>query len=316
MTVSQPLAASARHGIDVAVDQLLAALEDPWPLARLAAVAGYSPYHFHRLFVRAMGETPQRFVARARAERAAALLHADPALTLTEAAAAVGFATPSQLSRAFRARFGMPPSDWDRVGPLHERAQNPALADLPLLGAEDTAGGSAAVSVRQLPGFGFAYRRILDPYGSSRLLDAWGELASWAGGRAGSGPAGHRLVGMSWDDPDVVPAASCRYDLGVTVDVRGPAPPASTVRWVPSGRVAALRVRGDLAAVDAAWQALYRSWLPASAYVRASMPAMEWFHADPAPSGWTQWDLDCLVPVLPHRKIRQASSLRGRRRSG
>ncbi|MBA2739904.1 MAG: helix-turn-helix transcriptional regulator [Nocardioidaceae bacterium] len=158
---------AARRRVDVVVDRLLDAIEEPWPLHRMAQVAGYAPHHFHRLFSATMGETPHRFVSRVRVERAAALLHADPGLSLTEAAAAAGFSSPSQLSREFRARFGTTASGWDRGGPLHDRAEHRVLADLPLRRAPP--GGVDAVKVRRLPGFGFAYRRILDPYGSPRL---------------------------------------------------------------------------------------------------------------------------------------------------
>ncbi len=136
---------AARRRVDVVVDRLLDAVEEPWPLHRMAQVAGYAPHHFHRLFSATMGETPHRFVSRVRVERAAALLHADPGLSLTEAAAAAGFSSPSQLSREFRARFGTTASGWDRGGPLHDRAEHRVLADLPLRRAPP--GGVDAVKV-------------------------------------------------------------------------------------------------------------------------------------------------------------------------
>ncbi|MBA2739903.1 MAG: GyrI-like domain-containing protein [Nocardioidaceae bacterium] len=116
---------------------------------------------------------------------------------------------------------------------------------------------------------------------------------------------------MSWDDPDVVPAELCRYDLGVTAGPLEAVPPGTTRRWVPTCAAASLAVRGDLADVDVAWQRLHRSWLPTSSYGRAALPAMEWFHTTPPTNPSGHWDLDCLIPVVLHRKIRQAV---GRRR--
>ena len=53
------------------LDHIQSHLADPLDLQRLAAVACFSPFHFHRLFRAWMGETLQAFVQRLRLERAA-----------------------------------------------------------------------------------------------------------------------------------------------------------------------------------------------------------------------------------------------------
>lgn len=275
------------------MDAVLEHLDEAWPLQRMAGAAGYSPHHFHRLFARVMGETPQRFVARARAERAAALLASAPDMLVTEASAEVGFASPSQLSRAFRRRFGLAPAAWNRSAPLHQREAHAVLARFPLTAPSAEAAGDTPVEVRPLPGFHFAYLRIPDPYGSDALAQAWHALSD-ACTRQGRG---RTFVGMSWDDPDVVPAELCRYDLGVVVTPHEASPAGTSRRWIPSTLIAELHCSGDIDAVDRTWQTLARAWLPHSAFRRALLPAMEWFHDDPSRTHWTRWDLHCLVPV-------------------
>src|SRR4051812_41634081 len=62
---------------------LIAAAEEPPALEQIAAAAGYSAYHFHRLFKSATGVTPAAYVRAMRAQRAEqALKDSD---TVTEA---------------------------------------------------------------------------------------------------------------------------------------------------------------------------------------------------------------------------------------
>lgn len=86
----------------------LVAEEVPPPLARLAADAGFSPHHFHRLFRTHTGLTPRAYAEAARARRTVAALGA--AERVTEAALAGGFQSLSRFYDAAAGRFGMAPS--------------------------------------------------------------------------------------------------------------------------------------------------------------------------------------------------------------
>jgi AraC family transcriptional regulator of arabinose operon len=76
----------------------------------LAAVAGLSVGHFHRLFRQATCETPVQYLTRRRLETALLYLQ-QSGLSVKAVAEAVGFNDPLYFSRVFRKRFGMPPSD-------------------------------------------------------------------------------------------------------------------------------------------------------------------------------------------------------------
>ena len=73
--------ASAAEAVDRPVHDLArlllqveAGLDGEITLGSLAREAGYSPFHFHRLFSRQLGETPAGYVHRIRLERAAYLV--------------------------------------------------------------------------------------------------------------------------------------------------------------------------------------------------------------------------------------------------
>jgi AraC family transcriptional regulator of adaptative response/methylated-DNA-[protein]-cysteine methyltransferase len=77
-------------------------------LAELAAVAGLSPYHFHRAFKRALGVTPRRYATARRAERLGA--HVRSAPRVTDAAYDAGFGSSSRFYEEAGRALGMTPT--------------------------------------------------------------------------------------------------------------------------------------------------------------------------------------------------------------
>ena len=88
-------------------------LDQPLNLERVAREAGFSPFHFHRVFQSVIGETLNEFVRRQRLERAMFLMSHDKERSLTEIALDCGFSSSSNFSRTFKQRYGVPPSAID-----------------------------------------------------------------------------------------------------------------------------------------------------------------------------------------------------------
>jgi AraC family transcriptional regulator len=83
------------------------------PLNRevLAAVAGFSVPHFHRIFTAQKGENMAAYVRRVRLERAGWKLRMG-AVDITEVALAAGYDTHAAFSKAFKQQFGFSPSEF------------------------------------------------------------------------------------------------------------------------------------------------------------------------------------------------------------
>ncbi len=81
------------------------------PLNRevLAAVAGFSVSHFHRIFTAQIGENITDHVRRVRLERAGRKLRMG-AVDITEVALAAGYQTHAAFGKAFKQQFGLSPS--------------------------------------------------------------------------------------------------------------------------------------------------------------------------------------------------------------
>ena len=72
--------------INTVIGHIRENLNDDLSLEALARVAGFSPFHFHRIFKSITGETINEIVTRLRLERAVVLLRATPKLSITDAA--------------------------------------------------------------------------------------------------------------------------------------------------------------------------------------------------------------------------------------
>lgn len=77
-------------------------------LERVAGAAALSPYHFLRLFSRALGVTPHQYLVRSRLRHAARLL-ADEERPITDVALEVGFGDLSNFVRTFHRAAGVSP---------------------------------------------------------------------------------------------------------------------------------------------------------------------------------------------------------------
>lgn len=90
------------------------AAEDPLTLEQLAAEAGVSPFHFHRLFRRITGVTPKAYAAARRSARVQERLarHA----TVTETIYDAGFNSSGRFYAATAGMLGMTPTSWRAGG--------------------------------------------------------------------------------------------------------------------------------------------------------------------------------------------------------
>ncbi len=78
-------------------------------LEKIARVACFSKYHFHRIFHQLNGETAIAFVRRMRIEKAVRRLATEGETPITTIALECGFSTSQNFARAFRMQYGLTP---------------------------------------------------------------------------------------------------------------------------------------------------------------------------------------------------------------
>ncbi|MEM7206047.1 MAG: AraC family transcriptional regulator [Planctomycetota bacterium] len=291
--------------INRALDHVLQHLDGPLPLADVAAIACFSPHHFHRVFRALVGETLLQFVKRCRLERALTLMSRPSPPPLIEVAMACGFASPSDFSRAFKQRYGTAPSAFDLEAFRRDRREEwqNAVADpghrhlLDRLPPGANPDGFVA-DVRLLPRRRVAYIRVLNSFQAGLVPAAIGRLVAWAEAR---GIADGQWLGYMWDDPELVAPEQCRYDVGLVVEDDVMVGGEVGALTFPAMTVAHVEVRGPIDVEVRAIEWLYRTWLPSSGYVPAEHPAFESWIGRPLAHGMTHFEIDAQLPIEPAR---------------
>lgn len=237
-------------------------LGEDLPVERLGEVAGFSHFHFHRLFSAWAGMPVGRYIQLRRMKRAAYRLAFRPAEPLIEIAFDSGYESPEAFGRAFRklagetpARFRQAP-DWDAWRTHFEPLATLGSRHMPFDPSR------ASVTIADAPTVRVA---ALEHRGSPATIhDSIRRFIAWRR-EAGLPPPRSATYNILHDDPDAVPPAAFRMDLCAAIDGPLAANAHGVVeKTIEGGRVAVLRHVGtdDTLGDAIAW--LYRQWLPAS----------------------------------------------------
>jgi len=288
--------------INRVIDHIDAHLAEPLDLEALAAVAHFSPFHFHRIFHAMTGETLAERVRRRRLEVAAARLLASPPTPALEVALEVGFGSGAAFTRAFSGHFGVSPSGWRRgawrawaerhqlqLSKIHQADRNASQAVMAAF-REDRASWPAGhveltgttmmdVEIKTLANIHVAYLRHVGPYGTSGIPRTWQRLAAWCEQR-GLTPPRRTMYGISYDNPDFTPPEKCRYDACVEVEPGFKPDGEIGVQTLAGGRYACTEFTGTPETIHAGWMRLCGEWLPDSGYQADDRPSLEIYGRD------------------------------------
>jgi AraC family transcriptional regulator len=224
--------------------------------ATLAGIACFSLHHFHRVFRGIMGESVMEYTRRLRLEQAAVHLKFDDE-PVTAIALRSGYDSHEGFTRAFTARFGMPPSEF--------RAQSqPALDDRP------------GFTIRHYPAQRCLAVRYTGPYAGCG--QAWQSLFGWAMPRGVALRMDLPTLGLVYDDPEITAAGQCRYEACVALaEGAEPAslPDGFLVRAVPAGTYAQALHCGPYDSIGSTYVALLGEWLPRRGVELPDEPVVE-----------------------------------------
>lgn len=268
-------------------------------LKALATSACLAPHHFHRIFRSLVGETVHDFTTRLRLERAVSLARQKPKLSWKQIAHRCGYRSLPVFSRAFRRHFGTSPAAFDLATYWSSRpdADDARRVSRYFLRPSPSVPKNFAVEIVRWPETRLAVSRAVGGYvRPAALLEAYERLATWAK-RARLPMDGGRLAGTSRDDPEMTPLSRCRYNFTLEIGANVTPPDGLGVATRREGNWARHHVVGDMAAVDRAWNLMFKSWLPAAGLQLRNEAAAEVYQRVPARLDGRRFDLWCCVPV-------------------
>ena len=312
--------ARTNHAIDYIEDNI----DQELSLAVLADIAGFSPFHFHRIFSSLIGEALNGFIQRIRIEKAASMLIQNPRESITAIALECGFSGASTFSRVFREAYRMSAREWRAGGYLQDRknrqidrkeweiTSNFRQEFDPHLNysinkqewrveMKPNRNLVTNIEVKDIPEMHVAYLRHIGPYAGdvelfSRLIN---KLCTWAGPRGLLNFPGTRLLMIYHDSPELTDPEKLRMDVCITV------PPDTRVdgeigkATIPAGKnaVAHFELKSDQ--YTDAWNSIYAGWLPESGYQPDDRPCFELYLNDPKTHPEGKCIVDIYVPVNP-----------------
>jgi AraC family transcriptional regulator len=294
-------------------------LDEPLDLFVLADVACLSPHHWHRVYHAMLGETLAQTVKRLRLHRAAGQL-ANSATPVAQVAVMAGYPDVQSFTRIFKSVYGLPPASYRSNGQHREFDVTSA----------SPAGPGFDVAVRtldELPVLAVEHR------GSYMDIGRAFDLLFTGASAAGVVRPGVRMLGLFFDDPELVPEDALRAQAALAgcaepvtargaqplrrddqlVDETGPTCGPVTVGTdlprtaIPSGSYAVLTHIGPYASMKSAYRWLFGEWLPRSGFDPADGPVVEEYLNSPRDTAPADLRTLICVPVRPRQDPRPAS---------
>jgi AraC family transcriptional regulator len=277
--------------VDRVIDYIRAHLAEELTLARLASVAAFSPFHFHRVFRSITNETLFDFIQRERIEKGAQALVARPDLRVLDIALHCGFASAATFARAFRAHFGMTALQW-RAGGADRWRKREGVARLSARAADND------LSVQTLPAYRVAFMRYVGPYGAAGIPQLWQRLRRWMRMHDLESPQAMTL-GIAYNDPSISDPDRCRYDACVPVPTHVRADRQVDIADFAGGGYAVRAFHGTASQIPDAWDRTFWA-LADSGYGPDDRPCVEIYRGvDPVDAASGKFRCELCLPIRP-----------------
>lgn len=288
-----------RSRINKVIDYVNNNLNKSISLEELAGIAFFSPFHFHRVFVAVTGETVNHFTNRIRNEKAARLLKFSKK-PISDISIACGFSSASTLSRLFKQYFGISPTEYRKGALIKNSKIRKDLFPVNQYHCNMTDGelkNKFPVEIRQFPERRIAYIRVMDAFREGVVLNAFGDLVTWA--KKMNLFQSETIFGMSMDDPEVTPKEKYRYEVCITLPKKFIIDSDSFIETttLPKCKYAVTAVSGDFNLVVAGTNYLFDNWLINSEYECEPQHGLEVFLDKKNICNWNHFDLELCIPV-------------------
>lgn len=231
-------------------------------LERLAEVAAFSKYHFHRQFSAIFGIGVHPYVQLVRMKSASYQLAFREHERILDVALTSGYESHEAFSRAFKKIVGQTPSEfrqqpqWETWHAIYERLHDLRTNHMTSDHRPDD------VKIVEFPETRIGVLRHRgDP---RRIGDSLRAFIDWRKQNR-LHPKTHATFNLLYDDPATTPPDEFRLDFGSAVD--GPVGPNAfgvVEQTIPAGRCAVLRHVGPDDTFRESFGFLYATWLPTS----------------------------------------------------
>lgn len=283
-------------------------LNEELSLNKLAEIAYFSPFHFHRIFYSVVGETTNVFINRLKIERIAAAILAGGDTPISELSAKYGFINPSSFSRAFKKYYGISASEFKKRGEGHEYYSKIRKVDSKN-GKEEISferyirninyylnyiDMNAKIEIKQMPELQLAGISHVGEF--DKIGMAYEKLMKWAGPKGLFANPDFKTVTIYHDDPKVTEISKVRQSACciISEDFKGEGEISSLK--VDGGKFAVGRFEVGVMEFEEAWNSMC-VWVAENGYKERDGDYYELYHNDHMQHPEKKFILDICVPV-------------------
>jgi len=254
----------------------------------LAAVAHYSPYHFHRIFKAITNETLNTYISRKRIEKAASVLIYKKEISITDLAFRYGFNSNAAFTRAFKNYYGISPSAFkkqstDRYSKIRKANSKNGedhvmfeqyICNMTALKQWIDMNGS--VEVKEISALDVAY---ISHVGDNNIEAVFERLMKWARPKGLLDVPDFKMLMIFHDSFKITEADKVRMSVGLLLQKPIAVEGEVSLTKIEAGKHVVGRFEIPLEAFEKSWTSLF-VWLNEHGYKTANRPPFEIYHND------------------------------------
>ncbi len=303
--------------INRVMDYIEKHLNEEITLDKIAQIACFSPFHFHRIFSTLTGETLNTFIQRIRIERAAQQLRNEEKISINEIANNCGFSSAAHFSRTFRKYFGLTAKEfretekaifakdglyYSKNGQL-TRKINQLSPDFKVQLCSDNLNQfnhsnfiimDTKIEIKEMPEFKVIYCRHTGQF--NQIGKVYEKLMKWAGPRGLLNFPKTKTITVYHDDPSITAIDQVRQSACITVENDVKVDGEIGKMKVESGKYAVGRFEIDEKGFEKAWNTMCL-WFTESGYQPGEGYSYELYHNSPDEDAKHRFIIDICIPV-------------------
>lgn len=277
-------------------------LEDDLNLAKLAEIAMYSPFHFHRIFSAITNEPLNSYINRLRIEKSTFFLKPDTQTSISEIAHQFGFSSNAAYTKAFKKFYGISPSKFkgqqltfSKIGKTKSKNGQIELQFTSYIRNIDHhkqwINMNAKIEVKEMPELLLAY---VSHVGEFHLIgSAFQKLHRWAGPKRLSGSAS---ITVYHDDPNITDISQVRQAAGIILEKSIETSGEVGRMQIESGKFAVGTFELGESEYEQAWQSMF-VWINEQGYEAAPKDCYQIYRNSPHPSSTGKSLIEICIPV-------------------
>ncbi len=290
--------------INIVLQHIDQNLDTDLSLEKIAIIANFSPFHFHRVFSEIVGETTSNYINRKRIERIASLLLNGSEIAITILAETYGFKSVSSFSRAFKKFYGISPKvfkenskeEFSKIGKVISKNGQEYITFekyiCNITNIKNWTVMNTEIKVQEMPKLDLAYVKHVGAF--NKIGDAYNKLFKWAipNGLLGAS----KTITLYHDNPKVTPIAKVRQSACITISADIKVTGEINKTTIKKDKFAVGRFEINDVDFSKAWDSMF-VWIAENGYFSKDGDYYEIYHNNYMEHPQKKFILDICIPV-------------------